>query len=241
MKRYISTLIGIGAAITLPASAALIVDTSAVGGVPSGQDLKYFTFNDSSLTIPGSGSWTTLSTDNLESISVVVAPNGKAVTGAKDGEYAAPVLSGGQGSNFGNQPNGTDSTIYLTSGTTGGNGSIRLTFAEPKLYLGLLWGSVDDYNTLSFYDSNNVKLGEIGGSDVTPSATGDQSASGTYYVNINSDTPFSYVVATSTQFAFEFDNVAVSAKNVSVPDGGSTLALTGLGLGLLGLIRRKIA
>ena len=43
--------------------------------------------------------------------------------------------------------NGPDTTTYLTTGI----GSVTLTLPGPEKYFGLLWGSVDTYNTLSFY------------------------------------------------------------------------------------------
>jgi hypothetical protein len=45
------------------------------------------------------------------------------------------------------------------------------------------------------------------------------------------------VVASSSQYAFEFDNVAYSA----VPDSGMTIALLGMGLLGLGCLRGKLA
>ena len=69
------------------------------------------------------------------------------------------------------------------------------------LYFGLLWGSVDNYNTLSFYNGSTL-IGTITGADITPTATGDQGVNGTFYVNLVSTTPFDRVVATSSQYAF---------------------------------------
>ncbi len=103
-------------------------------------------------------------------------------------------------------------------------------------YFGLLWGSVDDYNTLSFYNGL-TPVGSITGIDVLASPNGDQGVNGTVYVNINSDTAFTKVVATSSKYAFEFDNVAYSKENI--PDGGSTLALLGGVITFLGAVRRK--
>ena len=49
-------------------------------------------------------------------------------------------------------------------------------------------------------------------------ANGDQGMNGTFYVNINSETAFTKVVATSSQYAFEFDNVAYSSSMIGDSD-----------------------
>ena len=95
--------------------------------------------------------------------------------------------------------------------------------------MGLLWGSVDTYNTLTFLDGTDV-VGQFTGKDVNKLANGDQGASGTYYVNINLSDSFTSVVATSSSYAFEFDNVALSSSPLKVPEPGT------VGVFLLGLL-----
>jgi hypothetical protein len=215
------------------ANAALSVSGS-VGGAPTG--VSRVNFDDLAL---GSGGGTASGPNGSVAVSFVV--DGQAVAGAMSGQYAAPFLSGGNGTGFGSpdQANGVDGTTYLTSGISSGStqGKAILTFGAPEMYMGLLWGSVDDYNTLSFYDANDVLIGSVTGLDVTGSPNGDQGVNGTLYVNINSDLAFTKVVATSTKYAFEFDNVAYNETNVVVPEPSTILAgvLLLLPMGLYGV------
>ena len=205
------------------ASANVIV-SSSVGGAPTG--VNYANFDNLSLGSAGGTSG---------GIGVTfLAGNGGIVQGAASGYYAAPFLSGGNGSLFGNPGNGADPTRYLSTGI----GTIKLTLPGEETYFGLLWGSVDGYNTLKLFNGSTL-VGTITSSDVTAHDNGDQGASGTFYVNIDSDLTFNTVELISTQYAFEADNIAYGGGR-AVPEPG-TLAL--FGMGLLGFIgfrwRRK--
>lgn len=208
----------------LPASAAVIIDAS-VGGVPDAAGVVYENFDG--LAAGNGGGLTS------NGIQVNFTGSAQAVTGAAAGQYAEPYISGGNGALFGNaQADGPNVTQYLSSGI----GSVELILPDDNQYFGILWGSIDDFNTLEFFDGA-TSLFSFSGLDVDITADGDQGVNGTYYVNINSDTAFNRVVATSTSYAFEFDNVALGAEPIG--PGGSEIsepaALAVMSLGLLGV------
>lgn len=198
------------------ADAAFTIDAS-VGGAPTG--VNYVNFNNLSGSTPGSSG----------GIGVTYSGGGQAVQFSSSGLYAAPYISNSNGSLFGDPTvSGEDKTPYLTTGT----GSVTLELPGPQKYFGLLWGSVDTYNSLSFYGATGTLLKTYTGADVTAAANGNQGASGTFYVNINSTEAFTRVVASSSSNAFEFDNVAYNPTAV-VPEPSSVLMLgSGLALAL---------
>ncbi len=216
----------LGLAVSVQSTAAAAVLTAAVGGAPTG--VIYVNFDGLPLGNAGG---------NSDGIGVSYSPDAETAAGAVSGRYAAPFISNGNGALFG-AADGADATRYLTTGI----GSVTLTLPGPEKYIGLLWGSVDSYNTLSLYDGVTL-VASFTGNDVMLGPTGDQGVNGTYYVNINSDVAFDTVVASSTQYAFEFDNVAynrnlVTDNVVHAPEPAS-LAIFGAGFFGLGALRRR--
>lgn len=223
----LSKKLGLAAALAMAvgigsAHAALTI-VSSVGGAPTGVN-----------------KWN-MDADAPAGLTVTLTPDAAFVTGSASGIYAAPYLSGGNGLGFGSpdQPDGVDTTRYLTTGSTGAfsNAAVDIAFDDGQRYIGLLWGSVDAYNTMTFY-SGATLVGSITGADVLASPTGDQGLNGTVYVNINSDTAFDRVVFTSTNYAFEFDNLAWNSTPIPAPEPAS-LALLGSALLGLGVASRR--
>ena len=207
-----------------PVARAGLTISPSVGGAPTG--MIYASFDGLPLGSAGGIS---------NGINVVFGGDAQAVQGSASGLYAAPYLSGGNGSLFGDPTDGPDTTTYLSTGI----GSVTLNMPGQENYLGLLWGSVDSYNTLSFYNGATL-VGTATGTDVTASANGDQGVLGTFYVNFTSTDSFNRVVATSSSYAFELDNVAFNPTGVPEPSSFILSLVGGIGtLTTVALKRRK--
>jgi hypothetical protein len=140
------------------------------------------------------------------------------VTGSVGGQYAAP---------FG------DTTTFASVGTLTAPASSTLVLSGSYNYVGLYWGSIDGYNSLIVTDASGDHVIDAANyaSVLTP-PNGDQGADGSLYINIFSDSAITQLRFTSTQAAFEFDNLTVAA----VPEASTwaMMILGFLGLGFLG-------
>lgn len=211
----------------------LVVVLAACAVLPVTAFADMFTF-DSQLT-PAAGDYT-LTTKvpgatvyDFTSLTPSIAGNYALVTGSLANRYAAP---------FSVTENTADATRYLTvpQNLSASPVSATISFGQDYNYLGFFWGSIDNYNTITFYNDGAQVASYTGDDFINPdNLTGNQTAVETNkYVNFFMTNSFDAIKLTSTSYAFELDNLAVSV----VPVPGAVL-LGFLGLGAAGMRLRK--
>lgn len=212
MKKYLSlaTLSIILGSIGNIMAASPFTMTATVGGVPSIGGATLESFNGavpSYLTFSGTAS---------------------ILTGANYGvAYVPPYYSGATAAYFGGSPSvGLDTTKYVRIQN---GGSATFNFSASQSYFGLFWGSFDQQNLLSFYDSSNNLIGALGGADIPGVLMNDTGINGSAYVEIFSAVPFSKIVASASANSFEFDDIAY-ASVVPEPTAGMLFGMGGMAL-----------
>jgi len=122
-------------------------------------------------------------------------------------------------------PNSAGSTFYTGNYLAAEiNSTVTITFTAAQEYFGILWGSVDSFNTLTF---NLVGGGtySLTGAQIAALVTGGSDTGNTsYYVGFSIPGGYTSVVASSTSDAFEFANISYST-NPAPPTGTPTTIL----------------
>jgi hypothetical protein len=149
---------------------------------------------------------------------------GRVVSGDLAGQYAAPA---------------GDTTPFLAIPTTTAVGSVDVYLGASYNYFGLYWGSIDDFNNVTFLNHGNVVASYSGASVLADTALeGNQVAAGSNeYINFFfGPQSITDVIMSSTNYAFESDNL--SFDNVPEPTMTGLLALGLIG-GIVGFQRRR--
>jgi hypothetical protein len=179
--------------------------------------------------------------------------------------YVSGTMAIAQGTGSVNATPAGDTTFYAYAPGTGGyegypTAAITVDYADflsstPGLwlsYLGLYYGSIDNYNEIAFYSGDSLISGSgiledgvITGAEILAEqdgTSGDRFGEGSnVYVNLffgPDDQKFTAFEFRTTGIAFETDNIVTGVTSSAVPEPASVLLL---GIGLIGLagVRRK--
>jgi hypothetical protein len=144
------------------------------------------------------------------------------VSGSESGKYAQPF---GTNSTFLSVPNPSDTTHTAV-----------MSLGTQADYFGLFWGSIDTYNTISFFSAGNQVASYTGAQLPSLLANGNQAEwSSNRYINFDfGSSRFDTVKFISSNFAFESDNHAY--RSASVPEPMNMMLM---GLGLFSLIAAR--
>ena len=208
---------------------AVIALSLMMSGIADAATINYnYTANGNQYTSP----YDAITEDFEGQLAWTWTGNYEIVEGSSSGKYSAPADINGV----------KETTKYVTVPDPldgDGTGSVRVAnLGGTYTYFGLWWGSVDAYNTITFYKDGKITESFTGSAVLNPNpANGNQTSTSTnLYVNFMGLKAFDSFEMSSTQFAFEADNISVG-NPVPVP-----AAVWLFGAGLLGLVgvRRKM-
>lgn len=135
-----------------------------------------------------------------------------------------------------------DTTHYLAVPGVGMAGTATLVLNQSYRTLSFYWGSIDAYNSVTYFNAAGLSLGTFSG-DMIPSAPADGSqgnALNNRRVNwdFGADSVKS-LTFTSTNNSFELDNIAGAASNQTSPTPEpATWAMLITGIGMVGISMR---
>lgn len=214
MKARIAAACAVLGASAAIASSAFAV-TVTFGGTPGGSSGVYS-------AVPG------VTTIDFESALPAGWLSGdyQVVRGSVVNHYAAPPNTGPD----------ANTSWYLTVPYGQSSGTADISLGASYNYYGLYWGSIDDYNTLSFWNGDEEVFRFTGSQAAALIGTAPNGNQGiAAYFNFFDLPRFTGVRLSSTQYAFETDNHAFG--QVPLPASGALFAL-GL-LGLAGVRRAR--
>jgi hypothetical protein len=156
---------------------------------------------------------------------------GYTMTWNNAGIYQGPLVAGIAA------PPQNDATQYLSIYA---GGSATLTAPGTIKSLSFYWGSMDEYNKITFLGANGFSK-SFDGDDLNSPANGNQQAASTnrrYYFTMDPSDKVSQVIFSSTGNSFEFDNIAVNDPPNDVPEP-LTMSLFASGLAAIAFLRRR--
>jgi hypothetical protein len=156
---------------------------------------------------------------------------GYTMTWSNAGIYQGPLVSGIAA------PPQNDTTKYLSVYT---GGLATLTAPGTIKSLSFYWGSMDEYNKITFKSAGGFSK-SFDGDDLNSPANGNQQAASTnrrYYFTFDPNDQINQVLFSSSGNSFEFDNIAVNDPPTDVPEP-LTMSLFASGLAGAAFLRRR--
>ena len=156
---------------------------------------------------------------------------GYTMTWSNAGIYQGPLVPGIAA------PPQNDATKYLSVYT---GGLATLTAPGTIKSMSFYWGSMDEYNKITFKGANGFSQ-SFDGDDLNSPANGNQIAASTnrrYYFTMDPNDKINQVLFSSSGNSFEFDNIAVNDPPSEVPEP-LTMSLFASGLAGAAFLRRR--